>query len=978
MSPLLPEYTPGPTDSTAFYPATDAFRPRPSRERALRQRQAQVQLTRPRAPGATDLGSALREITRVAAEALEVERVSIWLFNADKTALRLQTLFLRSAGRHTEGVELKVSDYPAYFKAIRDNEVVAAHDAQRDARTREFTQGYLAPLRITSMLDAPLFLEGGIAGVVCSEQVGPPRIWNDDEQTFAVTIASLVTLAIGQEKRREAEAALATSELRYRLVARATGDVIWDWDLLTGGVKWNDALSTVFGHAMTDVEPDARWWFANVHPDDRDRVRTCLKHVIDGGGDWSDDYRFRRGDGSYAHVFDRGTVIRDAAGRPARMIGAMMDLTARKESERALREAQERLRELAENIQEVFWLRDVKSGRFVYVSPAFDGIWGRPRQALLENPDVWADSLHPQDRARVLAGAQQSTPYGGEFAEYRIVRPDGSVRWIRDRAFPVRNEKGEIYRMAGVADDMTTRKAGEEALRFQKCLLEAQTEAAQDGILVVSGEGKVISHNRRLSKLWEIPADVVASASEQSILNFILGKLAHPKEFLARVRHLHNHPDDVSAEEVLLSDGRVFDHYTAPVLAQGRGFYGRVWFFRDVTARKRLEAQLRQGQKMEAIGRLAGGVAHDFNNLLTAILGYSDVLASKLAGNEGLLADLAEIKQSGERAASLTSQLLAFSRQQTVQPKVLDLNRVVVKMEKMLRRLIGEDVDLRTELAPKLWSVKADAVQMDQVLMNLSVNARDAMPRGGRLTIETRDVVIDSAFVQEHPGAATGPHVLIRVSDTGMGMRKEVLAHCFEPFFTTKEAGKGTGLGLATVYGIIKQNGGYVGVRSEEGRGTSFEIYLPRVAEAPSGASDTVALPCIPGSGRVLLVEDEAVVRRLVRQTLKNYGYNVVEAVNGVEALKVVTEDAGAFDLVITDLVMPEMGGRDLALKLRERWPEVPVLYMSGYTEDAAIRQGGLESDAILLHKPFSPNEMLNKVRKSLQLATRGKAAVRN
>jgi two-component system, cell cycle sensor histidine kinase and response regulator CckA len=537
----------------------------------------------------------------------------------------------------------------------------------------------------------------------------------------------------------------------------------------------------------------------------------------------------------------------------------------------------------------------------------------------------------------------------------------------------VRNEKGEVYRLAGVADDVTDRKAAEEALRFQKSLLEAQTEAAQDGILVVSREGKIISHNKRLVALWGIPADVLASGSERAILNVVLSKLAHPKEFLARARDLQNRPNDVSSEEVILSDGRVFDHYTAPVRAAGRGFYGRVWFFRDVTGRKRLESQLRQGQKMEAIGRLAGGVAHDFNNLLTAILGYSDVLAVKLAGNEGLLADLAEIKQSGERAASLTSQLLAFSRQQTVQPKVLDLNRVVGKIEKMLRRMIGEDVDLRTNLAPSLGSVRADAVQLDQVLMNLAVNARDAMPRGGRLTIETGDVVLDDAFVREHPGSAKGPHAHLRVTDTGAGMPKEVLAHCFEPFFTTKELGKGTGLGLATVYGIVKQNGGYVGVRSEPGQGTSFDIYLPRVDEAPVRSGETVMLPCILGTERILLVEDEAVVRKLVRTTLKASGYAVSEAASGEEALRIVKDQSAPFDLLITDMVMPGMGGRDLARKIREQWPDVPVLYMSGYTEDAAFRQGGLESGAVLLRKPFSPNDILVKVRKILRPVSQGK-----
>jgi two-component system, cell cycle sensor histidine kinase and response regulator CckA len=291
-------------------------------------------------------------------------------------------------------------------------------------------------------------------------------------------------------------------------------------------------------------------------------------------------------------------------------------------------------------------------------------------------------------------------------------------------------------------------------------------------------------------------------------------------------------------------------------------------------------------------------------------------------------------------------------------------------MENMLRRLIGEDVELRTRLAPGLSSVKADVGQLDQILMNLAVNARDAMPKGGALTIETGDVELDDAFVSEHAGSVKGPHVMLRVRDTGVGMPKEVLAHVFEPFFTTKEQGKGTGLGLATVYGIVKQNGGYVGVSSEPGKGTSFDIYLPRVAEAPQRSEETTSLMPIHGDERVLLVEDEAVVRGLARQTLKLHGYTVIEARDGDEALRLAAEGA-AFDLLITDLIMPKMGGRDLARRLKEKLPGLPVLYMSGYSDDAAFREGGLEPGSALISKPFSPQQLLHKVRKTIRAAQR-------
>jgi signal transduction histidine kinase/CheY-like chemotaxis protein len=388
----------------------------------------------------------------------------------------------------------------------------------------------------------------------------------------------------------------------------------------------------------------------------------------------------------------------------------------------------------------------------------------------------------------------------------------------------------------------------------------------------------------------------------------------------------------------------------------------------DVTERKSMEEQLHHAAKMEAVGRLAGGVAHDFNNLLTIINGYTELLLETPASEIKPSTFLNEIKNAGERAASLTRQLLAFSRRQVLAPQVLDLNDVVSNVEKMLRRLIGEDVELRTVLDPSLGQVQADPGQIEQVIMNLAVNARDAMPSGGSLTIETSNVQLDQSFARSHVKVKPGPHVMLTVGDTGVGMTAETKAHIFEPFFTTKGKGKGTGLGLATVYGIVEQSGGTIWVYSELGQGTVFKIYLPPVSEIPAAEghlkteTDTTAL----GSETILVVEDEEGVRSLVRLALESGGYKVLETENPESALAKCADYDGPIHLLLTDVVMPQMSGPLVAEKVNSLRPSIKVLYMSGYTDDAVVRHGVLSEDMPFIQKPFTPMALRKKIREVL------------
>jgi len=545
----------------------------------------------------------------------------------------------------------------------------------------------------------------------------------------------------------------------------------------------------------------------------------------------------------------------------------------------------------------------------------------------------------------------------------------GQTRQIYTTAMPIRSPEGTVEQVIVMLQDITdleVLRRSRDELKEALSLLSATLESTADGILVVNRKGKIASFNRKFVEMWRIPESVMASRDDNQTLDFVLEQLKEPEDFLAKVRELYAQPEADSFDILEFKDGRIFERYSHPQRL-GPDCVGRVWSFRDITQRRLLEGQLRQSQKMDAVGQLAGGIAHDFNNLLTAIGGYTDFVLEQVEPGSRLQADVEEIKKATERAGALTHQLLAFSRRQMMQPVVLNLNELVAGMEGMLRRLMGEDIELVSGAAPDLGPVKADPHQLEQVIMNLAVNARDAMPEGGRLTLETTNVEVDEAFVQEHPGAQPGAYAMLAVSDSGSGMSAEVQKHLFEPFFTTKEKGKGTGLGLSTVYGIVKQSGGYVSVYSEPDRGSCFKIYLPQVVEkAPKEEIKTVPASTTRGTETILLVEDEETVRTLAAKILRAKGYTVLEAGDGQEAQAVLKEHTGSLHLLLTDVVMPRMGGPELAKWLRAARRGMKVLFMTGYTDHSAFREGSLPPGTALLSKPFSPPALAQKVRELL------------
>lgn len=525
---------------------------------------------------------------------------------------------------------------------------------------------------------------------------------------------------------------------------------------------------------------------------------------------------------------------------------------------------------------------------------------------------------------------------------------------------------------AALAAEIERRAHTQEQLADAKRRVEAVIESSPLAIISLDIDGLVTSWNRAAEEMFgwkaeEVIGKPLPTVPEEESDDFkrMIARLGRGERIVARnVRRRRK-------------DGTILDArlWVAPLYGPDGAIRGNIGVLTDITSQRRMEQQFFQSQKMEAIGRLAGGVAHDFNNVITVIAGYGQMLLEGAKDDPMLREAAEEVLNSADRAAGLARQLLAFSRRQAIQPRVFNLNELVLNLQKLLGRVIGEDIELKTTLRPDTAPVLADPGQMEQVLMNLAVNARDAMPEGGKLMIETRNVTLDESYTAAHAGVKPGAYVLLSVSDTGMGMTEDVKAHLFEPFFTTKERGRGTGLGLSTVYGIVKQHGGDIWVYSEPGHGTTFKIYLPRAAEGAveAEAAPEQAAPARPGTETILVAEDEEAVRKLLRDVLEQRGYSVLEAPSGQDALAI-AESGRHIDLLLTDVVMPRMGGRELARRFALLFPDTPILFLSGYTDEMVGEREMLGSGADFMSKPFSPEDLARRVRDLLDRPKAGDA----
>ncbi len=637
---------------------------------------------------------------------------------------------------------------------------------------------------------------------------------------------------------------------------------------------------------------------------------------------------------------------------------------------RRFQESESKLQALLESLPVGIWFMNTE-GKILMCNTAAVRIWGGTNEPGREGfgdykaRGHWADTGQPVPRQewasmRALAGM---------ISLDQIIEVDcfdGSHRVISNSAVPVFDESGRVGGVVIINEDITERRKAEAELKKSEARLARAHRMASLGHWELDPATEQLEWSEEAYRIFGLSPDD-GPLTRDRFYKSVAPEDRERCRAAADETLATGKPYDIDHRIVLPGGGRriVREHAEASFDDAGRitRIIGTV---QDVTEYRRLEEQFREAQKLESIGRLAGGVAHDFNNLLTVIIGYSELVLSTLEPSHPVWDSVSEVKKAGERASALTRQLLTFSRRQVVQPRVLDLNAIINDAEKMFERLVGEDVFFSTVLDGALWPVMADPGAMQQVLLNLVVNARDAMPGGGRLIIETANVQVDAHVAAQHHGMKPGPYILLSVSDTGVGMDAGTRARIFEPFFTTKPKGSGTGLGLSTCYGIVTQTGGWIGVYSELGRGSTFKVYLPATKGGlpTSALGETAATP--GGTETVLVVEDQEEVRRFTSDVLRHYGYTVLVAASGDEALTVLSEHSGDVDIIVTDLVMPGMTGRELADRVAAARPGIPTLFMSGYSDEVATRHGVLAQEAAYLQKPFSPRALAEKIREVL------------
>ena len=802
--------------------------------------------------------------------------------------------------------------------------------------------------------------EGQVIGSFCVVD-RMPRLWSERDiallQDLAASAITEAELRRELAARRPAEVGRQDTEEQLHSTMEQIGIAIGLISLDGRWLRVNRAFAELLGESPDDLvglPAESR-----THPDDVASDREATRILLAGeGGSYTMEKRYLTSSGQIVWALVNVSLVTGPENQPAHLITAVQDITERKQAESALEEREERYLLLIQAASEAVRRWDLATDRMEWdrgaVAP-LDYHWGE----VGETTDWWYQRIHPDDRERVVVAMDRAINAGerGWFQEYRFRRADGRYAVVRDRAVIIGDELGRPARMVAALMDITEPGLSERQL-------EQALEDLPYGVWIEDLGGRVVRSNAAARLIWGDRSEV-AEALAATRASWASTGVPVGLEDWAGYRAMQR-GDSVLGEEILLDapDGsRKTVLISAVPLRDANGeSIGSVTTSEEITTKRAREEterqqneQLQQAQKMEAVGRLAAGIAHDFNNLLTGILSYSDLILQELRPNDPLRNDVEQIRDAGQRAAGLTRQLLAFSRRQLLNPRVVSLNLTVTELEPMLRRLLGPEITLETELEPELGHIVADPGQIEQVLVNLTLNARDAMRGGGQLGVATLNAVLEGVS-----------YVGIRVSDTGAGIDETIQPRIFEPFFTTKHTGAGRGLGLSTVYGVVEQSGGRIDVESVPGQGATFTIYFPRHwGPEPAIGTATQRMPQV-GTETLLLVEDEAAVRSSVRRLLEWHGYTVLEARNGAEALRVYEAQEGNIDLVLTDVVMPEMGGHELVEQLRARRPDLRVLFMSGYAERAFTSNGSIPAGTGYLEKPFTVETLMLRLREVL------------
>ena len=813
--------------------------------------------------------------------------------------------------------------------------------------------------------------KGAASGVMLVQtKGGEKRLWEYHNTLRTEGVAAPIVRGMARDitERKQAEEALRQSEERFRQLYDNAPVGYFEYDTQGRITSVNRTELEMLGYTLDEMIGQRVWKFIVEEETTRQQILAKLAGTMPPARGLERNYKKK--DGTVLPVSIEDRILRDPQGRITGIRCTIQDITDRKKAEEVIRISEEKYRTILENIEDSYFEVDI-AGNFTFFNDSLCRLLGYSRDETMGmNNKQYMDKENAQKVYQTFNKVYTTGEPQISF-DWEIIRKDCTKRFIESSVSLIRNSKSEQIGFRGVVRDVTDRKQAEIALKESEKKFKELFDNAPVGYHEFDIEGRITSVNRTELEMLgctleeRIGQFVWSSITEvEKSRQTVLGKLAGvipPSKNLERTYHRK----DGTTFPVLIQDQLLRD-------PEGK-IIGIRSTIQDISEPKRaeqemtaLQDQLRQSQKIEAIGRLSGGIAHDFNNILTIISGNAQLSLLDLREGDPLRANIEEIKGASERAADLTRQLLAFSRKQIMEMQVLDLNHVVQGLDKMLHRLLGEDIDLVTVLPEGIGKVKADPGQIEQVIVNLAVNARDAMIEGGKLTIETADVELDEEYAHKHIAVQPGRYVMFSVSDTGVGMTSEVKERVFEPFFTTKEQGKGTGLGLSTVYGIVKQSGGNIWIYSEPGQGTTFKIYLPQVDEPLTEEKEEVVKEIPRGNETILVVEDEETVRKLAIRLLKSQGYRVLEAPDGGKALLLCEKLKERIHLILTDVVMPGMSGRKLVERLKEIHPEMKVLYMSGYTDNAILHHGILEPGINFMQKPFTLENLARKVREVL------------